>query len=209
MRVETVFPGVHVRTPHPGGRAPGSPVCVAVCGDGVLDDSYRAVLGGIARAVQRRPGAQFFFDTPRTDPHRLWREAGRRGLLPHLSFVPRCAGHRELLLMADALVLPQPAGRNRGLTLQAMARALPVIAAGDPALDELTPDHTAWVLEQPDDAAWAEALGRLIEFPDEATDLGLRARAWVHEERLASDQIGRLLNVYRTMTGEPIGFVGG
>lgn len=208
VRVETVFPGVHVEEPRAGGRRPGDPLCVAVAGDGVLDDAYRTLLSGIAQVVALHPATQFFFDTPRIDPQRLWRETQRRGLLGNLSFVPRQPGHRDLLLTADALVLPQASGRTRGVTLRAMARAVPVLAAGDPALDELTHNHTAWVLENPDAAAWADALIRVVATPDDANDLGLRARAWVHEERLASDQIGRLLNLYHTMTGEPIGFVG-
>ncbi len=208
VRVETVFPGVHAEPLRPSGRRPGTPTCVAVAGDGPLNDAYRSLLAGISLAVGRNPSMQFFFNTPRTDPHRLWREAERRGLMSNVSFVPQQPGHRDLLLMADALVLPQATGRTRGITLRAMARALPVLAVDDPALDELTHDHTAWVLQRPDAAAWAEALTRVAVTPDDAEALGQRARVWAQEERLAGDQIGRLLNLYHTMTGEPIGFVG-
>lgn len=208
VRVETVVPGVHVGDPAANQRTPGEAPCLAVCGDGVMDDQYQQLLEGIALVVADRPEVQFFFDGQRTDQHQVWKAAQRLNLLGNVSFVPRRLGHREMLLMADALVHPQRLERSRSVTLLAMAHAVPVLAAADEALDYLVPEHTAWVIDEPSAAAWADLLMRLVAHPDDATDLGLRARAWVHDERLASDQIERMLALYRSTAGTPLPFPG-
>lgn len=208
VRVETVVPGVHVGDPAVNARTSGEAPCVAVCGDGVMDEQYQALLDGIRRVVNDRPEVQFFFDGQRTDQHQVWKAVQKAGLLPNVSFVPRRLGHREMLLMADALVHPQTLERSRSVTLLAMAHAVPVLAAADEMLDYLVADHTAWVLDEPDAAVWEDLLLRLVREPEAAADLGMRARAWVHEERLASDQIERVLTLYRSVTGEPLPFPG-
>lgn len=208
VRVETVLPGVHVGDPAAHVRTPGEAPCIAVCGDGVMDEQYQQLLEGVALVVAERPEVQFFFDGQRTDQHQVWKAAQRLDLLGNLSFVPRRLGHREMLLMADALVHPQRLERSRSVTLLAMAHAVPVLAVADEVLDYLVPEHTAWVIDEPTAASWADLLMRLIVHPDDATDLGLRARAWVHEERLASDQIERMLSLYRSTAGTPLPFPG-
>ncbi|MEM7627300.1 MAG: glycosyltransferase [Planctomycetota bacterium] len=210
VRVETVVPGVHVGDPKLHQRTAGGEEapCVAVCGDGNMDDQYQQFLEGVRLVVDDHPEMQFFFDGQLTDQHQLWRAVKKMDLLGNASFVPRRRGHREMLLMADAIVHPQELGRARGVTLLAMAHAVPVLAAADEMLDYLVPDHTAWVVEEPDAEAWADVLLRLVRAPDAAADLGMRSRAWVHEERLASDQIARTLMLYRGMAGEPLPFAG-
>lgn len=208
VMVETVQPGVHVSDPSINPRQPGEAMCVAVCGDGMMDEQYQAMLDGLAEFVLEQPQVQFFFDGQRTDQHQVWKAVRRMGLLPNVSFVPRRLGHREMLLMADAIIHPQRCERSRGVTLLAMAHAVPVLALADPYVDYLVDDHTAWLIHESTGDAWAEMLRRLINHPDDAADLGLRARAWVHEERLASDQIERVLTLYRNITGAPLPFPG-
>ncbi len=209
LRVETILPGVHVSSdPAVNLRTPGEAPCIAVCGDGVMDEEYQILMEGIRLVIDDQPQVQFFFDGQRTDQHQVWKAARKLELLSNLSLVPRRLGHREMLLMADAIVHPQAMQRSRAVTLLAMAHAVPVLALTDPYLDYLVPDHTAWVLDEPTPQGWAELLTRLVLDPDAATDLGLRARAWVYEERLASDQIERVLTLYRSATGAPLPFPG-
>lgn len=208
VRVETILPGVHVRDPALNQRTPGEAPCVAVCGDGVMDEAYQTFMEGLRLVIDDRPDVQFFFDGQRTDQHQVWKAARKLELLSNLSFVPRRLGHRQMLLMADGIVHPQALHRSRGVTLLAMAHAMPVLSLADPYLDYLVADHTAWLLEEGTADGWAELLMRLVLDPDAAADLGLRARAWVHDERVASDQIERVLNLYRSVTGEPIAFPG-
>ncbi|MEM8738803.1 MAG: glycosyltransferase [Planctomycetota bacterium] len=208
VRVETVWPGVHVGEPMAEGLERDGAVCVAVCGDGVMDESYRRLLEGIARVVADRPEMLFFFEGQRSDQRQIWKTAQRMGLLKYLSFVPRRLGRRELLLMADAVVHPQALGRSRGVTLLAMAHGVPVVSVADDALDYLRPDQTAWVVEDADGEAWAGELERLVREREAARALGRRAREWVRGERLASDHIERTLRLYRELSGEPLPFPG-
>lgn len=203
--VQTIAPGVHRAAELPHHRAEG-PLCAVVSGNGVMDDHYAVLLEGLAEFCRHHPQSQFFFDGQGSDQHRIWKAASRLGLLSNLSLVPRRLLHRELLLRADVLIHPQPLGRSRTVTLQAMAHGLPVVAHHDPWLDYLVDGQTAWLVDSPGVAQWADCLARLIRDPAAGRELGRRAQAWVRRHRLASDQIASLLNLYRRMTGATIEF---
>ncbi len=208
LTIEVIRPGVHAERREAEPRNEEHTPSVAVCGDGQMDGAYEALLEGVRGVVAEVPGMQFFLDGRQTDQHQVWKAARRLDLLGNLSFVPRHMGRREVLLMADALVHPQVAGRCRGLTLMAMAHGLPVLAPADPHTDHLIPNQTAWVLDDPTPQAWALLLRRLVHEPDEAAALGERARGWVGHERLASDAIERVIHLYRTISGQPLPYPG-
>lgn len=199
-------PGVHMGEPIV--RAKDEVPCAVVSGDGGCDEHVLALLQGAKQAIEQRPDLQLFFDGQRQDPRRLWRAISRHGLLANATLIPRRLGHREVLLRAGALLHPQPQGRARSLTLRAFSHAVPVIACADPLLDYLIDGQTAQVINEPTADAWGKALADFASRPDALKPLGLRARQWIGENRLASTQMEQLLKTYRQLTGEPIAFPG-
>ncbi|WP_428388083.1 glycosyltransferase [Mucisphaera sp.] len=177
---------------------------VVVSGNGLMDRYYDALLHALQRVVHSHPQVQFFFDGQGADQSLIWREAQRRGLAANLSMVPRRLGHREMLLRTDVLLHPQPQGRARGITLQAMARGLPVVAMADPWLDHLIDGTTCWTVTEPTSEGFLAPVQRCLEDMKAAADLGERAREWVRENRIASSQIRQTLHAYRSLTGEGI-----
>jgi glycosyltransferase involved in cell wall biosynthesis len=200
--VHHVPTGVHRLDPSP--RPDDRPLCAVVTGTGRHDNHVQALLHALARVVRREPQAQFFFDGQIADQHRTWQAAEKLNLLRHISLVPRRLGNRELLLRTDALLMPQPLGKARSLTLQAMARGLPVLATHDPWLDYLIDGETAWVLDHPEPTGWHDRIVHLLDHPDAATALGHAARAWVNEHRPVTRQIDALLDLYRRYTGQTL-----
>ncbi|MEM8782436.1 MAG: glycosyltransferase [Planctomycetota bacterium] len=214
--VEHVPAGVHVTDRTPRHREPDDPLCVVISTDGPLDESYLACLEGLAAHCRERPSALAILEGPNPDSHATYKQLRRLGLTGQCSFAPRgreARGVDGLLLEADAVVHPQALGRHRPMTLEAMARGLPVAAADDPALDTLIDGHTAWVIDeaQPYDElaeAWHGVLTRLTEGPEEARELGRRAQQWVREEHLFSDELERVLGLCRRLSAEPVKFPG-
>lgn len=198
-------PGVHpVKSDEHAGER--TALCAVVSGDGIFDEHYQALLNGIARFSREQPQCQFFFDGRGSDQHQIWQAASRLGLLGNLSLVPRGLSRRELLVRADVFLQPQPAGRSRWLTLQAMAHGVPVIAREDPWLDYLIDGETAWLVRASEPRAWHEQLTHLVEQPASATELGKRSRQWISQHRLASHCVTSILELYRRVTGESIKF---
>ncbi len=204
--VETILPGVHPGSAQARRRQSDDALCVVVSGNGVLDDYYTSFMQAIGQFVKQQPDTQFFFDGQDSDQHRIWQIAKRLNLLANMSFIPRRLGHREILLRADVLVHPQPLGRSRGLTLQAMARGIPIVAYNDPWLDYLIEDETAWVVSDSNPQSWQEYFNRLIDVPGACQELGKREQNWIRENRMASEQINRVLDLYRGLTGATIPF---
>ena len=204
-KLETIPPGVHPGEPVRQ-RAADDALCAVISGDGQSDAYYDALMRALVEFTRRCPQAQFFLDGRGSDQHALWQMASRRGLLSNLSLVPRRLGHHELLVRADVLIHPQPSHRARSLTLQAMANAVPVIAMDDGWVDHLIDGETAWIVPQAHSHAWLERLSWLVGQPEAAEALGQRALSWVREHRLASQQVGATLDLYRGMTGETLKF---
>ncbi|MEM6332247.1 MAG: glycosyltransferase family 4 protein [Planctomycetota bacterium] len=200
--VHHVPTGVHKLDPSP--RPTDRPLCAVVTGSGKHDAHTQALLEALARIVRREPQAQFFFDGQTDDQHRIWQAAEQLQLLGHISLVPRRLGNRELFLRTDALIMPQPLGKARSLTLQAMARGLPVIATEDPWLDYLIDGQTAWTVATAEPTGWHDRIARLIDEPQAAAALGDTARQWVTQNRPATQQIDTLLNLYRRYTGQTL-----
>ncbi|MEM9250921.1 MAG: glycosyltransferase family 4 protein [Planctomycetota bacterium] len=200
--VHLVPPGVHCLEPSP--RPDDRPLCAVITGSGRHDAYMQAILEALARVTRRDPQAQFFFDGQTSDQHRIWKAADKLGLLRHVSLVPRKLGNRDLLLRTDALLMPQPLGKARSLTLQAMARGLPVLATEDPWLDYLVDGETAWMLSHSEPTGWHDRIVHLLDHPDASTALGHGSRAWVNEHRPVTRQIDALLDLYRRYTGQTI-----
>ena len=204
--VQMIPPGVHVssqpRTPPADRTALGA----VITGSGQLDDDYQALLSALPAIIGKYPDAQFFLDGQRQDQHRLWQAARRLGLLANVSLVPHRPSHQKLLLGADVLIQPQALARSRGLTLQAMAQGVPVVARQDPWLDYLIPDDTAWVVDQSDPAVWTQRVCDIIEKPDVAEALGQSARRWVGQKHVAARHVALTLALYRQLTGEAFKF---
>ena len=184
----------------------GKPMCGVISGDGQFDSGYEALFGALNVILAQDPNAQFFLDGMGSDQQQIWQCAKRYKLLANMSLVPRRLGHRELLLHADFLIQPQSLGRTRSLTLHAMAHGIPVLAMQDPWLDYLIEGQTAWLVEQRDTDQWAKLLCRYISDPQAAQNLGLEARQWVRENRLAAMEVDHTLQLYRRICGEALKF---
>lgn len=206
--LRVIHPGVHVpKAAVAATSSPGS-LCAVISGANEFDSEYEALFIGLAPIVTSFPQAQFFLDGQGHDQHLIWQAAQKLGLLANISLVPRRLGHRELLLGADVLIHPQPMGRSRGLTLQAMSRGIPILAHVDAWLDYLHDDQTAWLVGRPHPELWTSAIERVLRTPQDALALGQRARAWVGEHHIASDHVQQTINLYQTMLGESFKFPG-
>lgn len=204
--VQVIPPGVHRDETPPTVQPADHTLCAAITGDGLIDEHYQALLDAMPALVRDHPQTQFFFASRRPDQRTLWRAARRLGILPNINLVPHRPGHHEVLLRADVLLAPQPLGQSYGLTLEAMARGMAIIAAADPWLDYLRADETAWIIDKPDREAWERRLRAVIADPTAATALGERARQWVGRTHVSAEQVDATLKMYRQITGESIKF---
>jgi len=203
---ELIPPGVYVPEATRVGSGEDQPICAVISGDGRLDDDYQALFKAIRVVIDEHPLTQFFLAGLETEQHRLWRYARRSGLLANLSIIPRRLGNRELLLQADVFLHPQALGCVRIVTIEAMARGLPVLARQDPWLDYLVEDQTGWLVHETGREPWVVLLRRVIKDRAAGQELGRRAQAWVRARHQASTQVERTLGVYRRMTQESLRF---
>jgi len=118
----------------------------------------------------------------------------------------RFLGHRddvpEILAAADLFVFPSLFEGFPGAVVEAMALGLPIVAADVPPVREaVEPGGNALLVPPADDAALSEAIGRLLDRPDEMAALGARSRAIFGERLTLATSAPRMIALYRRLAG--------
>jgi glycosyltransferase involved in cell wall biosynthesis len=203
-RVELVPWGVHApkapREPAPINR----PLGIAILADGSDARSVMHLLAGLqqsfARVRQHLAGLEpiLLLDAADTSARRTasaWAQARRLSLLDRLTLVGEMEARREPVLDMDMLVLAGASGRQRTLTLDAMAAGVPVLARADPFVRTLSPE-TSKLVHDSSAAAWNDAFQDLLRHDDARLKQIANAHAFVKQERLAAFQVAGMLKVY-------------
>lgn len=195
--------GVHVPdAPRPIRVADGSrDLSFAVLYDTGDPRTLAAPLAGIAEATSGVADALIvgaIDDATSRRETRLWSVARKLGLLDRFSILPDMEARRDPVLAMDILLLPEPRGRQRTLTLEAMARGMAVVAAPDAATELLSEgSSTARLVPSNTPKAWADAIGGLIRNSAAHADLTSAAHQHLRSHRTASTHIADILRAYQ------------
>jgi hypothetical protein len=197
--------GVHIpsrpRTIHPTGEA--HDLSFAVMYDTGDPRTLAAPLAGIAQATKGVADAFIvgaIDDATSRRESRLWDAARKLNLLDRFSILPDIEARRDPVLAMDFLLLPEPRGRQRTLTLEAMARGMAVIATPDPSLEFLSDGTTARLVSANSTnpaKAWADAINSLIRNTAAHSDLTRAAHEHMRSNRTASTHIADILRAYQ------------
>ncbi|MBL8991416.1 MAG: hypothetical protein JNJ48_07545 [Phycisphaerae bacterium] len=193
--------GVHLpESVNPAPRA-GQTRTAVLLASGAQPSAVHAALAGLAALAA--PGPQpaidlmVFVDAECALRCGLWKVARTLEMQHRLSIIAELEGKRELVLQADALVLPETLGEQRTLVLDAMAHGMPVIAAPDPVVSAIVPATTCATVARPTADAWASVLRPVLGHQPEAP-FAASARQWIGANRLASAQVAAVLKVYQS-----------
>ncbi len=171
-------------------------VSIMMVGTGRDSPAFAAALSGIVAATAGSPETLLFCDADAARRADLWKVARRLNVLDRLSLIEDLEARRDLVLEGDILVHPEAAGEQRSLLLEAMARAIPVVAARDPRVSLLVEGRTARLVDGAQARQWESAVRMLLSDPESARVLGSAARDQVREHRRASSHVRAVLAAY-------------
>lgn len=185
---------------------------VFVAATGSQPRAIEAVLAGIARCGRPLADLMIFIDSDAAHRSGAWAAARRLGLQGSLSVIADLESRRDLILQGDLLVLPESAGEQRTLTLEAMASGMVVVAAKDPANSAVIDGRTCLCPPAANADGWTAVLREALSGSERVEPLRGWARAWVQEHRLASSHVAAVLKMYQAV-GRPsrpvVGSAGG
>ncbi len=188
--------GVHVAAEPRKVLKPGTVPGIVMAGGGRDPEHARAALEACARLAEAGSPLLLFIDSQLARRAGLWKRARELKILDRVSLIQDLEGRRDLALRADLLLHPEARGERRTMLLDAMAVGVPVVAASDPAADELIDNRTAKLVREPTVDAWHDAIAHLIDDPGAARELGASARAHVREHHRASTQAAAVIDAY-------------
>jgi glycosyltransferase involved in cell wall biosynthesis len=171
-------------------------VSFMLAGTGRDQAAFAAALTGMAPVLKATEGSLVFCDATAARRAELWQVARKLGILGQLSLIDDLEGRRDLLLQGDVLVIPEAAGEQRGIILEAMANALLVVAAKDPQVSLLQEAGIARLVEARVASAWESAFGETVTDRTASRAMGMRAFAFVSEKRRASSHVQAVLQAY-------------
>lgn len=184
---------------------------IFVVGSGRDARSFAACMEGLVRALPNSSDARVYLDADAARRARLWPVLRRLNLTDRVSLIDAIEARRELVLMGDALLVPEALGEHRTIVLDAMGAGMAVLAAYDPRNAWMLDGVTARQVGVPVPAgapvgpasadAWAAAIRDLVLQPDAGRALGQSARAHVQEHRRASAHVAAVMSVYSSLAG--------
>lgn len=178
---------------------PGRAVSVMMVGTGRDARAFAAALTGIVAAAKGEGELLVFCDADAARRAELWKCARKLGVLDRLSLIEDLEARRDLVLEGDILVHPEAAGEQRSMLMEAMAHAMPVVAARDPRVSLLADGATARMVDGAQATQWESAVRGVLSDAVGARALGASARAFVREHRRASTHVRSVLSVYSSI----------
>ncbi len=198
---------IHPRPPY-AARSPEAqqqPLAIAIMCDTGDPRYVGPALAGIVEAAARTDFLLFAAIDEATHAREavLWGAARKLNLLDRFSLDPDMESRREPILDMDVLILPEPGGRQRTLTLEAMGAGMLVLATADPNQSSLVDGTTARLVPPFNAAAWAEAIRSNVLNSAAATDLSRAAHEYVRSNRTASTHVADVLRAYEQAARAP------
>lgn len=195
--------GVHAPATAPTRSRPKDrPLAVGMMSDGRDAQGVLLALAGLKECMRSRGEYLVFAGTGPLkygrDPA-VWTAARELDMVDRISLIPEIEARREPMMQMDVLVLPEASGRQRTLTLDAMAHGVNIVAARDELIEAILPDQTATVVTTPSASAWTEAFTRLLDDRAYAQSVQIAAHQFVRTQRSGSGQIAAVLTSYNAM----------
>jgi glycosyltransferase involved in cell wall biosynthesis len=162
-------------------------------------------LGAAPMVLAERPLAQFLIAGAGPEERNLRRLARDLGVNSNVTFVPSLSDFAVSLDAMDLYVLPSLKQGLGTIMLEAMARAIPVIATSSGGVYSVVDDGATGILVPPSDS---ESLGRrileVLRDPLRARAIGENAREMVQREFPISRMIDETVALYeRVLTSYP------
>ncbi len=208
-RIQVTYPGVDVAWFTPDGGTPRAAVPTFLYG-GRLKRYTGLATAVEAMGLLRQRGCEARLEIAgdgddRARLERLVAGQGLEGAVTFLGFVAE-ARKRELMRRAWAVVFPS-AKEGWGISnVEAAACGTPAVAADSPGLREsVRQEETGLLVPYGDAAAWAGALQRLAQHPEQVGRLGAAARQFAQTfswDRAADETESQLLQLISAARGE-------
>jgi glycosyltransferase involved in cell wall biosynthesis len=162
-------------------------------------------LGAAPIVLAEQPLAQFLIAGAGPEERNLRRLARELGVNSSVTFVPSLSDFAVSLEAMDVYVLPSLKQGLGTIMLEAMARAIPVIATSSGGVYSVVDDGVTGILVPPSDSeSLARKMVELLRDPLRARAIGENAREMVHREFPISRMIDETVALYeRVLTSYP------
>jgi glycosyltransferase involved in cell wall biosynthesis len=132
----------------------------------------------------------------------LERQARSLGVASRVRFLGTRRDPLDLLAAFDVFVLPSVVEGMSNAVLEAMARALPVVATDVGGNPEIVGDgETGFIVPPADPAALAAALGKLLQAPELAREMGAAGRRRVEQRYRVGHMVAAVERLYDELLG--------
>ncbi len=203
--------GVHVTERERPAFSADVATSIFMVGSGRDARAFSACMEGLVRAIPNSSDARVYLDADAARRSRLWPVLRRLNLTDRVSLIDALEARRELVLVGDALLVPEAVGEHRTIVLDAMGAGMAVLAAYDARIAWMLDGVTARLVgatvpagAPPGPAsadAWADAIRDLVLNPEAGRALGRSARVHVQEHRRASAHVAAVMGVYSSLAG--------